>query len=139
MVVDAIPTPRRQERLRRLMDSLMNKRNEQLLDDTGYNRRRRVGDEYGVPERPNGGGINVPSSAIVGLLLYLLAQTAGGIWWAATMTSNANHAEADRAREEQRLNDSLNNYHLEVNALRLDIARVQGAQFALQGQNQQPK
>lgn len=124
MVVEALPQGRK---LRRAFDSVRTKLNE-MLDDSRVVYRRRVDDGEG---RTSGGGVNVPASAIVGFVMYLIAQTAGGIWWAATLQAKVDHAETDRTREEQRLWDSINNYHLEVNALRLDIARVQGAQSIL--------
>lgn len=132
MVVESLPGGRK---TRRFFDGLRTKLND-MLDDSRVFRRR--SDDLESHIAPGGGsGINVPASAIVGFVMYLIAQTAGGIWWAATVQAKVDHDELDRAREEQRLWDSINNYHLEVNALRLDIARVQGAQSDLQ--SRQPR
>jgi hypothetical protein len=122
MVVEALPQGKR---LRRLFDGLRAKLNDMLDDSRVY--RRRSDDVDSRSGSGGGGGINVPASAVVGFVMYLIAQTGGIIWWAATMQARVDHAEGDRAREEQRLWDSINNYHLEVNALRLDLARIQDA------------
>lgn len=134
MVVEALPRERKTSQLRRLFDGFRTKLND-MLDDSRVFRRRSEDVEARAVESRSGGnsggsssGITVPASAIVGFIMYLIAQTAGGIWWAATVQAKVDHDEQDRSREEQRLWDSINNYHLEINALRLDIARVQSAQ-----------
>lgn len=93
MVVDAIPASRRQERLRRFWDSLMNKLNE-TLEDTGIYRRRSA--DATPAERQ--GGMNIPSGLIVGLILYLVAQGVGGIWWAATMQSRVETLQIENGK-----------------------------------------
>ena len=55
--------------------------NESLDDSRVF--RRRVDDDGGG--RSSGNGINVPASAIVGLVMYLIGSAVTGIWWAATM------------------------------------------------------
>lgn len=67
----------------------------EMLDDSRVFRRRADdgGDGRAGGSNSGGGssgsssGINVPASAVVGFVMYLIAQTAGGIWWAATVQS----------------------------------------------------
>ncbi len=82
MVVESLPQDRK---IRRIFDGLRTKLND-MLDDSRVVFRRRAEDIGGEGGRGNsGGGINVPASAIVGFVMYLIVQAAGGIWWAATM------------------------------------------------------
>lgn len=90
MVVEALPQGRK---LRRAFDSVRTKLSDMLDDSRVF--RRRV--EEGGGERAaagGGGGINVPASAVVGFVMYLIVQAAGGIWWAATMQAKLDNLTA---------------------------------------------
>jgi hypothetical protein len=82
--LESLPSERK---TRRLFDGLRTKLND-MLDDSRVVFRRRAEDVESRPGPSGGGsGINVPASAVVGFVMYLIAQTAGGIWWAATVQS----------------------------------------------------
>lgn len=89
------------------------------LDDT-RSFRRRYDDQ--LPIAPK---VQVPFAVIVTIMIYLIGQLVGGVWWAATLQSNLQHEIADRSKEEKRLWDDIQTYRAEVNALRIEIARVQ--------------
>lgn len=88
------------------------------LDDTRSSYRRRYDD--GPPPSPK---IQVPLSLVVTIVIYLVGQLIGGIWWAATLQSNLQHETADRAKEESRLWQAIETYRLENNQLRVEVAR----------------
>jgi hypothetical protein len=122
MVVEAIGRP--DSRARRLWYRVLGflaqppgMRNDSL-DDTSV-RRRRSDDADPAAFRATGTGINFPT----GLLLFLLGQLVGGIWWAATLQSDMNHEIQDRAKEEARLWQTVETYRLQVEALRIEVAR----------------
>jgi hypothetical protein len=89
------------------------------LDDTRSFRNRRYDD--GPPLAPK---VQVPFGVIVTILIYLIGQLVGGVWWAATLQSNLQHEMADRIKEEGRLWESIQTYRVEVQALRIDLARL---------------
>lgn len=90
------------------------------LDDT-RSFRRRYDD---IP--PSSPRVQVPFGVIITIVIYLIGQLVGGVWWAATLQSNLQHEIADRSKEEIKLWTEINTYRAEVNALRIDIARVTG-------------
>lgn len=90
------------------------------LEDT-WSYRRRLEDQ--TPPSPK---VQVPFGVIVTITLYLVGQLVGGVWWAATLQSNLQHEIMDRAKEEQRLWITIDTYKAEVNALRIELARVSG-------------
>lgn len=93
MVVEALSRERKTSQIRRLLDGLRTKFND-MLDDSRIFRRRSSEDMSEGRTGSGGGGVNIPASAIVGLLMYLLVSAAGGIWWAATMqTKQENQAQ----------------------------------------------
>lgn len=98
-------------------------RGSENLDDTWsrYNQQRRYDDS--PPPSPK---IQVPFSVIVTVTIYLVGQLVAGVWWAANQESNLQHEISDRQKEEARLWDGIQSYRSEVNALRLDIARLTG-------------
>lgn len=100
-------------------------RNSENLDDTWsrYNHQRRY-DDNNPPPLPPSPRIQVPLALVVTIVIYLVGQLIGGIWWAATQQSNLQHEIQDRAKEESRLWDSIQAYRAEVGALRVDIARL---------------
>ena len=87
------------------------------LDDTRSFRRRY--DDYPTPTPK----VQVPFGVVVTIMIYLIGQLVGGVWWAATLQSNLQHEITDRGREEQRLWESIQTYRLEVQALRVEAAR----------------
>lgn len=89
------------------------------LEDT-RSFRRRYEEPPSAPPTPR---IQVPLGVIVTIVIYLIGQLATSVWWAATLQSNLQHEIMDRAKEEQRLWDSIQAYRAEVGALRVDIAR----------------
>lgn len=91
------------------------------LDDT-WSYRRRMEDQP-PPPSPK---VQVPFGVIVTITIYLVGQLVGGVWWAATLQSNLHHEMADRAKEEHRLWESIQTYRLEVQQLRVEIARNSG-------------
>lgn len=88
------------------------------LEDTRSFRRRY---EDQQPPSPK---FQIPAGAVLTLVIYLIGQLIGGVWWAATQQSNLQHEIVDRAKEESKLWDQINTYRAEVNALRIEIARV---------------
>lgn len=66
----------------------------------------------------------IPAGAVLTLVLYLIGQLIAGVWWGATQQANLQHEIVDRAKEENKLWDQINTYRAEVNALRIEIARV---------------
>lgn len=97
-------------------------RNNDDLDDT-----RSFGRRYD-DHPPFAPKVQVPFGVVVTITIYLIGQLVAGVWWAATLQSNLQHEIADRAKEEQRLWDGIQAYRAEVNALRIDIARVSSSQ-----------
>lgn len=89
------------------------------LDDTRSSFRRRYDDS--PPPAPK---VQVPFGVVITIAIYLVGQLIGGVWWAATQQSNLQHEIADRAREESRLWDSMQTYRAEVQALRVELARL---------------
>jgi len=98
MVVEAIARPgsRVRRAWQRVLDFLVQPpggmRNDSL-DDTSV-RRRRAEDADPATFRASGSGINFPT----GVLLYLVAQLIGGIWWAATMQAKVDYLTAENAK-----------------------------------------
>lgn len=95
------------------------------LDDTWpryNNRQRRYDDSQQPPQPPK---IQVPISVIITVVFWSIAQLVGGVWWAATLQSDLRHEIADRSKEEERLWENIQTYRLEVQALRVDLARSQ--------------
>jgi PAS domain-containing protein len=92
------------------------------LDDTWsrYNRQRRYEDNNGPSQQPK---VQVPLGVIVTIMIYLVGQLVGGVWWAATLQSNLQHEITDRQKEESRLWDNIQTYRLEVQSLRVEMAR----------------
>lgn len=90
-------------------------------DATGSLRRRRYDDE-GPPLQPYP-KVQVPFGVVVSLMIYLVGQLIGGVWWAATLQSDVNHEIADRLKEEARLWQSVETYRLEVHQLRVELAK----------------
>lgn len=90
------------------------------LDDTRSFGRRYDDQSPFVPK------IQVPFGVVVTLVIFTITQLVTGVWWGATLSANLQHEIADRAKEEQRLWDSVQAYRSEVNALRIDIARLTG-------------
>lgn len=90
------------------------------LEDT-WTYRRRLEDQ--PPPSPK---VQVPFGVIVTITIYLVGQLVGGVWWAATLQSNLQHEIVDRAKEEERLWQSIQTYRLEVQQLRVEIARASG-------------
>jgi len=95
------------------------------LDDTRSGYRRRYDDDPPLPSFSSP-RIQIPLPLVVTIIIYLIGQLIGGIWWAATQQSNLQHEIADRAKEEARLWDGLQTYRAENNALRLEVARLTG-------------
>lgn len=91
------------------------------LEDTRSFRRRY---EESAPP-PSAPRIQVPLGVIVTVVLYLVGQLVGGVWWAATLQSNLQHEIMDRAKEEDRLWQSIQTYRLEIQQLRVENARGQ--------------
>lgn len=89
------------------------------LDDTRSFRRR-----YDDLPPQTGPKFQIPASAVLTLMLYLIGQLIAGVWWGATQQANLQHEIVDRAKEENKLWDQINTYRSEVNALRIEIARV---------------
>lgn len=97
------------------------------LEGTGSFYRRKQEDrerDDGSTFRASGNGINFPTA----IFLFLLAQLVGGVWWGATMQSDVNHEIADRARQEGQLWQEVATYKLEVDQLRLEVARLQSVE-----------
>jgi hypothetical protein len=73
----------------------------EALDGTGAFRRRAMDPEV-EGYRSNGGGgrggINLPQSFVLGLVMYLIAQGVGGIWWAATQQAKNDSQAAELVR-----------------------------------------
>jgi hypothetical protein len=88
------------------------------LDDTRSMRRRY---DDSSPPSPK---IQVPFGVILSVAIYLIGQLVGGVWWAATLQSTLQHEISDRAKEEGRLWDSIQTYRVEVQALRIDLAKL---------------
>lgn len=93
---------------------------ERDADDTAAYPRRRWEDSGPPPPAPR---IQVPLGLVVTIVIYLLGQLIGSIWWAATLQSNQNHEIADRAKEEARLWQEVGTCRLEVQQLRVEVAR----------------
>lgn len=89
------------------------------LEDTRSFRRR-----YEDQPQPQAAKFQIPAGAVLTLVIYLIGQLIGGVWWAATQQSNLAHEIVDRAKEESKLWDQINTYRAEVNALRVEVARV---------------
>ena len=102
------------------------------LDDTRSSLRRRYDD---LPTQP-APKIQVPFAVVISVIIYLVGQLVTGIWWGATLQSDLRHEIADRAKEEQRLWDSIQTYRSEVNALRIDVARLSGPKKRTQDQEE---
>jgi len=94
-------------------------RRESDLDDT-RSYRRRYDD---APQSQPAPQVQVPLGVIVTIMIYLVGQLVGGVWWAATLQSNLQHEIADRTKEEGRLWQTVETYRLQVEALRVEIAR----------------
>jgi hypothetical protein len=93
------------------------------MDDT-WSRYRRFDDQpSNQPSQPK---VQVPFGVLVTILIYLIGQLVGGVWWAATLQSNLQHEITDRSKEEARLWDGIQTFRQETNALRLEIARLTG-------------
>lgn len=90
------------------------------LDDTRSFRRRY--DDIQPPSQASP-KFQIPAGAVLTLVLYLIGQLIAGVWWGATQQANLQHEIMDRAKEEQRLWESVQTYRLEVQALRVEIAR----------------
>jgi len=94
MITASIRPPQRLQRILAWLN--------ESLDGTGSFYRRRANDQdddSSFLRRTNsGGGINLPSGLIVGFVLYLVAQTAGGIWWAATMQAKVDYYQQDNIK-----------------------------------------
>lgn len=103
------------------------------LDDTRPLFRRRYDDSPPAPPAPK---IQVPFAVVISVTIYLVGQLVTGIWWGATLQSDLRHEIADRAKEEQRLWDSIQTYRSEVNALRNDVARLSGPKKRTQDQEE---
>lgn len=100
-------------------------RENESLDDTWsrYNRQRRYDDNQHQSQSPP--KIQVPISVIITVVFWSIAQLVGGVWWAATLQSDLRHEISDRSKEEERLWENIQTYRLEVQALRVDLARSQ--------------
>lgn len=92
------------------------------LDDTRSYRRR-----YEDLPPSSSPKVQIPAGAVLTLVIYLIGQLIGGVWWAATQQSNLQHEIVDRAKEETKLWNEINTYRVEVNALRIEIARLTSA------------
>lgn len=90
VVVEALPSGRK---FRRVFDSVRTKLSE-ILDDSRVYRRRAGEDGEARAGGGGGNGINVPASAVVGFVMYLVVSAAGGIWWAATMQAKLDNLAA---------------------------------------------
>lgn len=88
------------------------------LDDTRSFRRR-----YDDPGPQSSPKVQVPFGVIVTITIYLVGQLVAGVWWAATLQSNLQHEIADRSKEESRLWQTVETYRLQVEALRVEMAR----------------
>jgi hypothetical protein len=101
--------------------SYRDRERESDLDDTRSNYRRRYDDSsQGPPQAPK---IQIPLALVVTIVIYLLGQLIGSIWWAATQQSDLQHEIVDRQKEEARLWQSIETYRLENNQLRVEVAR----------------
>jgi hypothetical protein len=112
--IEGVDPRERQERQSRDF----NRDRDELEDTRSFRNNRRYDDS--PPLSPK---IQVPFGVIITIMIYLIGQLVGGVWWAATLQSNLQHEIADRAKEESRLWDSVQTYRLEVQALRVEIAR----------------
>jgi hypothetical protein len=108
----------RPSRIRRLITSL----SESLNDTSSFRRRREDSDDSsgGGGFRMTGNGINFPTVVFI----FLLGQLVGAIWWGATMQSDVNHEVVDRAKQEGQLWQIVETYRLQVDQLRIDVARA---------------
>ncbi len=116
MVVETLPKPNRRPQ-RGLFAGLAQKWSE-ALDGTGSFRRRAVDSEIDGYHGGGGGGrggINLPQSFVLGLVMYLIAQGVGGIWWAATQQAKNDSQAAEIVRQDQ-----------EIELLKLQNSTLQG-------------
>lgn len=108
MVVETISTPSRRiaDRWRRFLDWLHPMAPAEDMDGTGSFYRRRDEDRLRERDRDSssgGGGIRIPPSFIVGLVMYLIGNTVGGIWWAATTQAKIDNLAADNTKLWQKI------------------------------------
>jgi hypothetical protein len=67
---------------------------ERDLDGTGGFQRRRW-DDLPAPAAPR---VQVPLGVVVTLVIYLIGQLAGGIWWAATLQSDVRYLQGENMK-----------------------------------------
>jgi len=101
-MIDHIESPQEVNRLLAWLKIRFHALNE-ALDGTGSFYRRRADDMERERPMSTSGGIRIPPGLIVGMVMYLIGNTVGGIWWAATTQAKIDNLTADNIKLWQKI------------------------------------